>query len=229
MRITNVKLNYPNTSLHCANSIWLVRWQCKNVRWNPDFRSKRKMPLLSENDRMLSSGVVLWLFLQHRIFSTTFIPARRISIQSGVRLSTQHSAAQLTSKSTISAAVAAAAATIIFHIFIFHHILCIIYYSIKRIKWSRLPFPTNPNATPFKRWQLILLYAFVIHMDRSTSSHYTCVFSWDSFPHSHCFSSIFSLIFSTRSLSLCVFLISFAFAITIAFAFVCVALFNSKS
>lgn len=40
MRITNVKLNYPNTSLHCVNSIWVVRWQCKNVRWNPDFNGK---------------------------------------------------------------------------------------------------------------------------------------------------------------------------------------------
>lgn len=141
MRITNVKLNYPNTSLDCANSIWLyVRWQCKNVRWNPDLGAEEKCHFLVEKERRVDGwyvlGVVLWLF-----YNIAFFRPHSFQLDAS-RFKMAYPPLSLKSITT------ATCATIVFHIFIFHHILCIIYYSIKRIKWSHLPYPTNPNPMP---------------------------------------------------------------------------------
>lgn len=117
------------------------------------------MPLLSEKRAksgwMLCARGCALIILQHRIFSTTFIPARRISIQNGI------SASQL---------------KIHHHRHLCHHRLpyfhissYFMYYLLfnkaNKMKPFAVPDKSKPDAIHTIYWQLILLYyAFVIHM-----------------------------------------------------------------
>lgn len=155
MRITNVKLNYPNTSLHCVNSIWVVRWQCKNVRWNPDFngieshqseREREKEKKCHFLVRLILLVFTLIIFITSHFFDHIHSSSNKNGSGCLWRPPLDSTLAEAQTNTHTHSIISSFSTS-----FIFHHILCIIYYSIKRIKWSRLFFVRKSKAQQTQR------------------------------------------------------------------------------